>query len=219
MLACRGNIYTPNQKRRNRNGIGGTINWRCVKGPCVGTAKTIYLDLETVAVGTEVDVILRKEHLHEPDFAEVEIRERVNTMKDIAERDPNVNPSMIVQEVTNEITDEEVLQRLPERQTLLRGINRAQNRNRPANPLSLNDLNFRSPYTETLNGERFLQYDTELADGNRVVIFYTIDDLRRLCSSESIFMDGTFKTVPSLFYQVSYRKSYCFKFIISIFTP
>lgn len=99
LLACNGNLYTPNQKRRAAN----TINWRCVKtGICNATAKTIYLDLESVEVGTNVEVVLGKEHLHENDEAEILVKENVGKMKERAINEANEAPSNIIQAVTNE---------------------------------------------------------------------------------------------------------------------
>lgn len=91
---------------------------------------------------------------------------------------------------------------LPERRTALRNINRQQNKTRPANPTSLPDLEVVHPYNETLGGELFLQRDVTDANGDRTLFFYTIDNLKYLCASPQVFCDGTFKVVPSIFYQL-----------------
>lgn len=180
-----------------------TIYWRCVKvTECNGSAKTSFVDLASIPINSEVEVTLMKTHLHASDQAEIVVKEKMDEMKRRARSEPNEPPAMIVQEVTSTIRDEEVLVRLRERQTLMRGINRWQNSERPQNPQTLGDVQIREPYTLTKSGERFLQLDIEVTDGNKILMFYTEPDLRRLCDSESDFMDGTFSTAPRLFYQL-----------------
>lgn len=58
------------------------------------------------------------------------------------------------------------------------------------------------PYNQTLNGELFHRLDIEIGDGNRLLLFYSNNDLSILCRSPTIFMDGTFKAAPRLFYQL-----------------
>lgn len=91
---------------------------------------------------------------------------------------------------------------LPERQDIIWTINRVQNRHRPLNPGSLEELNIVHPYTETILGETFLQYDSGVQDPNRFLLFYKQNSLSRLCNSRIMLCDGTFKTVPSMFYQL-----------------
>ena len=57
------------------------------------------------------------------------------------------------------IGNQALLMRLPQRQTLLRDVNRAQNRTRPLNPHTL-AFDVVAPYDMTLNDEFFLQYDS-----------------------------------------------------------
>lgn len=88
-------------------------------GICNATAKTKFYDLKTILLDTVVDVTLRKEHLHAPDEVEVEVREVVNQIRERARSEPNETPGVIIREVVNEIDDEELLQRLPEKQALM----------------------------------------------------------------------------------------------------
>lgn len=155
-----------------------------------------HIDLSNTPVNAEVTVTLMKGHLHDPDVGCVAVREVQNEIRCRARSEPNETPARIVQEVTNAITIEEVLMRLPERQTLLRGVNRAQNSERPRNPRNLDELEIEAPYDSTIDGETFLQQDTTLPDGSRLLMFYSENDLRKLCASESVAVDGTFKSVP-----------------------
>lgn len=94
---------------------------------------------------------------------------------------------------------------LPQRTQLLRSINRQQKRHRPTNLMSLADVNIVAPHTHTINGEIFFQYDSlesDVDESERFLMFYTISGLRRLCASRIILYDGTFKTIPNIFYQL-----------------
>lgn len=195
LLAAGGHVYSVNLKRPGaRNPV---INWRCLKNKeCVGTAKTAYMDLEATPINTNVEVTLMKEHLHDPDSAEILVRETVNEIRRRAECEPNIAPLRIIQTVTNPINNPEILVRLPERQTLARGVNRAQNRSRPSNPHNLAEFHITHPYDRTLGDELFLQLDTTLTDGTHLIMLYTENDLRRLCASGVVFADGTYRSVP-----------------------
>lgn len=92
--------------------------------------------------------------------------------------------------------------KLPERRILFRAINRQQNKQRPNNPRSLEELVIVSPYDKTLSNNQFSQYDSGVDDENRVIMFYTVEGLRNLCGSRFVFCDGTFKVVPNMFYQL-----------------
>ena len=68
-------------------------------------------------------------------------------------------------------------------------------------PNSRQDIVFSEGYTKTTKGEEFLLYDSS-ANEERVLIFSTRKNLSVLNSCSSVFMDGTFKTVPNVFGQL-----------------
>lgn len=150
----------------------------------------------------EITVYKCGEHSHEDRKVDTQVREVMRGIKRRAEENPNQPPNAIFREATETIDDEEIILNLPERNSVLRRINRVQNRNRPQNPRDLEDLEILPPYNRTLNDEVFLQYDSGMDDPDRIVIFYTIRCLTYLCNSRKKFADGTFKTVPDIFYQL-----------------
>lgn len=148
-----------------------------------------------------------KDHTHEPDEVEIEVQEVVRSMKRRAREQPNAPPSSIFRDELARVQDNEVISNLPQRNDVIRTLNRVQNRNRPNNPQSLDDLIINPPYTTTFNGERFLQFDSRFDGdgedlGDRFLMFYTRNSLEKLCASRIILCDGTFKTVPHMFYQL-----------------
>ncbi|KAI0989484.1 hypothetical protein GJ496_007858 [Pomphorhynchus laevis] len=70
----------------------------------------------------------------------------------------------------------------------------------------------------TLNGFRFLQYDSGLTSGSRTVIFYSEEFLSYIKNLKVIIVDGTFKSSPQQFYQLVTIQGYLYgRFIPLIF--
>ncbi len=59
----------------------------------------------------------------------------------------------------------------------------------------------------TKNNQRFLLVDTGPGP-DRIVLFATEDSLRLSSRADKLWMDGTFKSTPDIFCQVTYRPSY-----------
>lgn len=55
---------------------------------------------------------------------------------------------------------------------------------------------------QTYTGNSFLRFDSGLTDANRFLIFYFDTGLRFLARNTHLYVDGTFDTVPSLFFQL-----------------
>ncbi|CAF2682034.1 unnamed protein product [Rotaria sp. Silwood2] len=97
-----------------------------------------------------------------------------------------------------------VLSQLPSINNLKRTVcrQRAENLNFPANPRSMSEIQITGAFTLTKKKEQFLQYDSGNQDSNRFLIFATSQQLDLLQSSADMYMDGTFKVVPELFFQL-----------------
>lgn len=186
--------YSYHKHSTNRNQT--RTYWRCEKRDiCNGSLSTNF----NINDGIQ-DLKTGKAHTHEVNPVDIEVKNVVRAIKRKAVEHPNVPPSALYREEVVQVRNEEVLMSLPERNDIIRTINRVQNRHRPRNPVSLEDLEIVAPYTTTLNGQDFLQFDSR--DQNRIVIFYTLDALTKLCNSRNIFCDGTFKTVPNMFFRL-----------------
>ena len=57
-------------------------------------------------------------------------------------------------------------------------------------------------FQTTLSGQQFLLYDSGVADNDRIFMFGSPDAVTLLNQSTDWFADGTFKTVPEIFYQL-----------------
>ncbi|CAF1596571.1 unnamed protein product [Didymodactylos carnosus] len=71
------------------------------------------------------------------------------------------------------------------------------NKSYPPTPKSLNDAKIEGIWRQTLNGDPFL-----LIEQKQQPVFGTLSSLQQLCSSDHLFMDGTFSSCPSPFYQL-----------------
>lgn len=78
--------------------------------------------------------------MHESDKAAIQVQEVVRAIKRRAQEHPNEPPAAIFREEVARINDEEVLANLPQRNDVIRNINRIQNRNRPLNPRTMENF-------------------------------------------------------------------------------
>lgn len=80
----------------------------------------------------------------------------------------------------------------------------ARRRHLPKNPTTVQDIDLVGFQPQLLlpSGESFVLDDTGNEDPNRMLILGSNDGLRRLAGSAQWHIDGTFRIVPSLFYQV-----------------
>ncbi len=101
---------------------------------------------------------------------------------------------------TAELNPNEIFLALSERNSLVHIVNRFQNQTRPNLPPNMQTCVICPPYTNKLSGDAFLRYDSGLTDPNRILVFYTDQGLRSLAANSYLYADGTFDTVPSIFF-------------------
>ena len=68
----------------------------------------------------------------------------------------------------------------------------------PQSAKDANDIILNDEWSQTESGEHFILID-DISDGSRIIMFGTDDSLRRLCASDIVSMDGTFKVCPRVF--------------------
>ena len=76
---------------------------------------------------------------------------------------------------------------------------------RPTPPVPASLAEFGSipeEFSSTSTGEPFLIYDNGAHNPNRILAFASTDSLTRLAQADTIFMDGTFKSSPTIFTQI-----------------
>ena len=173
---------------------GRKIYWRCsLREICNATCVTgSNLEGEIIVFKTGI-------HNHQSRRSEIVVRSTLANIRQRALDSPNQPPSAIVQEAISTVNSEEALTIMPERQALLRTVNRKQNETRPPLPQTINELEILHPYNVTLTGQQFIIYDSGRNNPNRCIIFATEEALRLLSLSPVMLGDGTFKTVLQFF--------------------
>ena len=68
-------------------------------------------------------------------------------------------------------------------------------------PESRADVHFDGGWTKTPSGEDFLMAKDGQGE-DRLIMFATEVNIKLLCEAQTIYVDGTFQTCPSLFYQI-----------------
>lgn len=185
---------TPNVKSR----------WQCTRRPeCKASLRVSHDETEWTAVGN---------HSHLPDWGRVKaVRERKRLL-DAARANPHIPPAVLTQGSIGRV-DSETRIALPSEKTLKRSIQRVRREGQPELPRTMEELVAIPDQYASLNGEKFLQYDSKEEDeeGNhgRVLIFASAGGLRDLSGSKYWLGDGTFKSSPAIaaqLYTLHYTK-------------
>lgn len=159
-------------------------------------------------------------HLHAPNHEEVQADILTQTLKRKAAENPGQPPAQILR---NELAgvSQGVRSEMPQREALTKAMRRQRQKDMPANPGSLEEMGaVPQRYQKTLLGEKFLLHDsrtnhddddsedddvdTEAGydEETRVLVFGTVRNIELLCRSDTWFLDGTFKTAPTIFTQL-----------------
>jgi hypothetical protein len=146
--------------------------------------------------------ILKKfqEHNHAPEASRKEVIQTLNTIKDAASDRHDQPPVQIIQNAIINMQQDSVYS-MPNNEALRKQIHRVRHENMPSQPQTLQAINVPAHLRKTMKGEQFLAREIEL-DDEKMLMFCTISNLKNLQEAEYWIMDGTFKTVPTLFHQM-----------------
>ena len=194
MVAWEGYLYRKDKVKVN------TVNWRCSKAGCNGRliTRAAYGPMDE----DDDPPVESGNHTHPPNPVEVEVTKITNQVKASATR-TNDPPRRIVQDALVNASEEAAA--TVGSATNLREVVRRKRRreeNYPQNPGRREDLLIPPTLRTTTDGRRFLQFDSGVGDGHRMLIFSTDTFLQHLHDAENWMCDGTFKVSPTLFYQV-----------------
>ena len=90
--------------------------------------------------------------------------------------------------------------KLPSFTSLKSSLYRNQRSRLPSLPKTRTEIRVEGDWTKTLTGENFFLHDD--GDSNKILIFGTQENLLKLSELDTIYVDGTFSTCPSLFRQL-----------------
>ena len=179
--------------------VSGAVTWECEKRRGSGTGDKTNQCRSRLQVKDDAVIKEWHEHTHAPDVTRAEVLRTKTAIKRQAESSQDTAQQIITSSMQG--LSQEAATQLPHIRSIRRGIRRNRQTGAPANPVNRASIDLPAQYKNLPNGERFLQYDSGAVD-NRILIFATDASLQLLASSNHWFMDGTFKIVPELFFQL-----------------
>ena len=168
--------------------------WRCIQR---GICKARLHTKENVVISK------KNEHSHESNSNVFEnYRIKAGIKRKASETKEGTH--YIITSSINQLNEEAAVH-LPKINTLKRTIvrSRKKSNNVPPEPTSLTSLELSEFYKITDKGDRCLLHDSGFVSENqRILIFGTRKNLDMISTASVWLADGTFKTVPGLFYQL-----------------
>jgi hypothetical protein len=196
----------PSQKENNKINVRGylmvqerirkdTYYWCCERRKldnCKGRATTTFHN------GLHY---LKKfvEHDHSPQPSNAKVAETIGQIKQKA-RATRDKPIQIIQDITVNMSQEHHPY-MPSSNALRSRIKRVKRAEMPAQPQTIEEINVPDSLCLTLNGDTFLIRDCVIGN-DRILLFATQANIQRLSQASFWLMDGTFKTVPTVFRQL-----------------
>ena len=185
-------IYEGYKYQKNKE-YNQKVFWRCWRRTCRATLHTNTFDLD----GPRDIVVFHSEpHNHEEDRDIINGQVITNRIKDNLHRDPTKPIKRVYDEVVSQanINENDVL----EFNSIRSQLNRQRCQVQPPIPRTVEDINIRGEWARTWSGRDFLIH-TDNDWG--ILVFATDKGLKCLQRSETVFIDGTFKTCPRPYVQ------------------
>ncbi|CAI6355490.1 unnamed protein product [Macrosiphum euphorbiae] len=144
-----------------------------------------------------------KEHNHTPDIAKNEARIGMQFLKTTAKH-TELSTQVVLGAVSLQVT-KAVAGQLPVVDSMKKTVQRIRQKELMALaiPASLKELIISPEFTTTLDGKPFLLDDSYSQNQEipRILIFSTTENLDMMVDCEHLYIDGTFSSSPSIFYQ------------------
>lgn len=190
LLVHEGYIY--GKDRANKN---GSIAYKCRDRTCKGRAVVSMVDnVERCEV--------KQDHTHPPNNQEIEVTKRKNQLKkDVLER-PTSPMKRLYVDAFGDVEDGDHTVGLPAFKKLRSGLYKERAKRLPKLPLSAEDIDLTGDWNQTKAGCDFVLIDTGKEDSKRIIAFGTSANLRLLSLADTYYVDGTFHTAPTHFYQL-----------------
>jgi hypothetical protein len=156
----------------------------------------------------DIPVNFGANHNHPANHAGLAASAFVNELKDRCREEVRPIPTLYNEEIAKLLnrdfddSDADVIRQIPTFYSCRTALYHSRAKVMPKLPKSQADIELEGQWTETSTGERFLLCDDTNAQGHRIVIFATNDNIRQMCNSTLLLCDGTFYTCPGLFSQL-----------------
>ncbi|XP_036148172.1 uncharacterized protein LOC118647419 [Monomorium pharaonis] len=184
-------------KDKNR---GDVYYWICERksrkkdnGQCIARAITILINGQHIV--RKFDAL---KHNHAGQADKPEIEKTCNKMKQLA-KNSNDQPAQIVNNVVAS-TSQNTKPCLPSKDALRHQIKRIRRSDTPTESKILDEFSILNEFLLTISGKHFCK---DIKDGSeKILVFTTSENLKHLQEAKYWIMDGTFKTVPTVFRQM-----------------
>lgn len=200
------------QRHHKKNGSGDIVK-------CPARCKTNEKDGKHYLASTS-------EHNHAPIIGEKICLQNSEFLKDKATSSNDINHLKSFKLQRRSFISTTSINSLPTVNAMKKIINRKRRHDLPTEPANLEDVFIPDKLKNTISQQLFLQYETNLdftddkatSDSDKeflgfssssqlqkfgnILIFCTIENLRYLGQAKYFIIDGTFKTSPSLYYQI-----------------
>ena len=179
----------------NEKSINNRYYWHCE----LKDAKNCKGRAITILEGEEY--VLKKfvKHSHAPEASCANVIQTLNMIKEAASN-TNDHPVRLIQSTVTSMQQDSYYY-MPNNEALRKQIQRVRNVNMPPQPQSLQEINIPIHLCTTISGEQFLAKEIEIGE-EKMMIFCTPSNLLHLQEADYWIMDGTFRTVPTLFQQL-----------------
>lgn len=178
------------------------IYWKCIlsKGQPKCYARLITVTIREDPPKYRIQrAIAPVPHCHAPSPTAKQRRDALASMKRKASETRD-RPANIILETQSQVSVDAGAD-MPSHDALRRQIKRARRAGTLREPQTLEEIEIPENLAKTITGEEFVLCNEEF-DGDRIIIFATLNSMIKLCRSEIMIMDGTFKTCPLLFRQI-----------------
>jgi hypothetical protein len=139
------------------------------------------------------------EHNHSPQATDGNVANTVARIKQQARETIELPIQIIQRNIAN--ISEDTAPYMPTQNALRAKIKRVRNAEMAAQPQTIEDINIPESLQSSLNGDQFLIKDSTVRE-ERILLFTTKANIRNLSQALFWVMDGTYKTVPNVFYQL-----------------
>jgi len=159
----------------------------------IKTVQTIFVDEKHYLYDQNNDLYYASK-ASKPKIAKIvsTLKQKAGTSRD--------KPSQIIQSIYASV-DINNAQSMPSKDAMRQQIKRVRRQNVMSEPTSLDSLIIPEDLKHTLNGKLFLINESEIGN-DKILLFTTLANLRKLELAKYWIMDGTFKTVPTIFHQL-----------------
>ncbi|XP_068211799.1 uncharacterized protein [Palaemon carinicauda] len=168
---------------------------------CCESRKLLNCKGRAITIFSNGQHILKKtvDHNHSPNASAANVSKIIGEVKNQAKNTKDA-PCQIIQSCTT-TANPEIVPCLPSKNALRQKIKRIRQAHHLPESKTIIDVEVPLVLQKTLNAELFLVKDSTLA-GERLLMFTTKASVEKLAHASMWIMDGTFKTVPTIFYQL-----------------